>query len=402
MANPNTGIHAISTRGFERPGAVGQVADNHPLNRRRDLINTNPQAVQISTATFTGVEVSYALVVGGISITWTPASSPGSAAAVAEEFETWWNEQAVLRAWMTASYPGSGAVVTLTGNNVGLTIDLTNTTGVAFVNTTSAASASAVPFGRAMLLTGYTTAQDAQLDPDGTLPSGVLAATGVLTAQVDTWTVADPGTGQFIGATLKIAGVDTVIAERVPWSTNLDTTLDNLATVLNAALADAGLSAYVTVAGPAGAPGAGELRFTAAIAGVEFASMVTSDDAAGYPVITVSSNKALATSLLRRFAGASIRATDEVPSAVGSTSSTYGANRGVRVLAEGPMWVESSESPAYGDQVFVGLGSGEEGRFYKDAGASRIPLPLDVARWQYSARSGEGDAAAVVRFRANL
>lgn len=400
MANPDTGIHATQTRGFERPGAIGQVADNSPHNRKRDLINSDPQAVQVSTLQVTIAKADYDLTVGGIPFNLD--ADAGSLALAADALAVAWNANAVLRGWMTAASDGVD-IVTLTGNNVGLVIDFASVeAGLTYALASAADDADPVPFGRAMIATGYATPADAQLDPDGTMLAGVLVAAAKFTAQVDTWTVADPGVGQFIGATVKVLGFDEVISERVPWQTDLDTTLDALATVINAALADAGLSAYVTAAGPAGAPGPGEFVFTAAIAGVEFASVVTCDDAAGYPVISLASNKALATSFLRAFAGASIRATDEVPSQVGTTSSSYGPNRGVRVLAEGPMWVESSQSPTYGTRVYVGTGSGEEGRFYNSAGAGRLPLPLSVARWLYSARSGEGDEAAVVRFLANV
>jgi len=193
-----------------------------------------------------------------------------------------------------------------------------------------------------------------------------------------------------------------VFQAQVPWSANLDTTLDNLAAVLNAALTDEGANAYVTVAGPAGAPGAGELEFTAAIAGVEFESLTWTDDAAGYPAITVASNKGIGTSFGRAFEGISVRATDEVPTTVGSTSSQYGPNRGVRLLKRGRAWVENSEvtAPTWGGRVFVSLATATAGRMYAAAGANRIPLPFEVARWERKARSGESDNLAILEINA--
>lgn len=396
MANPDTGIIQTTTRGFERPAGVGQVADNHPLNRRRDVINTNPQAAQVDTLTVINAgEADYDLTVGGID--FTLAASVVSIAAAADALAVSWNADPILRGWMTADSDGI-AVVTLTANNPGIVIDIVEAeANLTYASVTVAATADPVPFGRAMVAVGYVTPENNQLDPDGTMLAGVLADDALLTAQVDDWTIADPGIGQFIGATCSVVGLPGTVHCRVPWDTSLTVTLAALATVLNAALADRLLSSYLAVTSDATS-----LVFTAQIAGVEFESSVDCDNAAAYPVISASSNLALATSFLRRFIGASIRATDEVPSTIGSTSSTYGANRGVRVLADGPMWVASTEAPAYGDRVFVGTTTNEEGLFYKSSGTGRIPLPLTVARWLYSARSGEGDNVAVVRLAANV
>jgi len=415
MANPNTGIHATQTRGFERPGAIGQVADNSPHNRGRDLINTNPQAVQVSSATFsTGPQPSYTFEVGGIPFTWTPASAPATDADTAAEFTTWWNSQPILRAWMEATNPGApSAVVVLTGQNVGMVIDLDNpSAGLAFATTSAAAEADAVEFARALVATGYATPADAQLDPNGTILAGVVASLGAMTAQDDVFTVAGMAGGTLL-ISVEIVGIDEPIAVLVDFNTSIDQTLDDAETVLLAALADleqapgagAFADALVDVEGPTTSGNAGELAIMAAVDGVEIKTSMTHDVVgAGYAAITKSSNVGLASSLPRAFAGVSKRATDEVPSQVGASSSSYAANSGVRVLADGPIWVESDQSPAWGDKVWIGMdaGAGEAGRFFNSPGANRIPVPASLARWLYSARSGEGDEAAVVRILASV
>ncbi|UCC71316.1 MAG: hypothetical protein JSV86_13090 [Gemmatimonadota bacterium] len=379
-------------------GHIGEVATGYP-SFRLSGVSSDGQVKQVSTITVTANAVAnYVFSVDGVAYTWAEPTAT-STTTVATNIRDFWNDTPALRGIGVAT--SAVNVVTITGDWPGISFTLTDADAkITTATPTAAANAGTVNFGRAVCSLGYP-ASAGNFDRGDTQQIYAEAGVGLFTAQIATWTVADPGTGQYIGAVLRIVGVDHVFRAQVPWNTDLDTTLDDLATVLNAMLTDVGADAYVTVAGPAGVPGAGEIAFAAAIAGVEFHSLITCDDAAGYPAITVTDNiagpgSATPTSFYRCFRGISERSTDQVVD--GDAVAYYPSNQSVTVVAQGDMWV-SEDGVTLGGQVYVDLSAGNEGLFNIAAGADRLPLPLDMAEWLRDSNDVQGEDIAKLRLK---
>ncbi len=392
----NSAFYQTSIRKRKLQGFYGSLAANTPQNDlERNYVNRDPQASQVDTLTISSAATA-TFTYNGIAYTVTTGS--GTAAGDAALVEAYILAEGAIYGDVDVSRASN--VITLTAKNPGFTYTITSGAAAAAASVTAAADASAVAFGRAVVRAGFPTG--GLLSVDDTMEAGRVADTSAFTPQVDTWTVPAglPGLGQFIGASIKIVDLDNGdIEERVPWDTDLDTTLDNLAVVLNAALTDIGANIYVTVAGPGGAPGAGELEFTAAFAGPEFDTMVTCDDAAGYPAITVASNKAWGTSFSRSFAGMSKRGAQEA-TATDPSAASYPANSQMLIVERGDCYVQNSEALASYGQVFVDLTAGAgAGRFYGAAAASRVPISRKRAEWMYSGRTNYSDALGVLRLK---
>ena len=403
FATANSPAHQQTVRDRKLQGYVGgRYSDLDALER--NYVNIDPQAVQVSTLTvdtYTG-SADYVFSFNGVEYTMTEDGTGANTTDVAEQLVAFMENEGAI--YGHATVESAINVVTITGRNPGATFTLTDSDAkLTSATTTSAADADEVEFGRALARGGYATG--AVLNVEDSIESAAKVEASYFTAQVDTWTLADPGIGQFIKAWIKIRGLDAEIEEQVPWDTNLDTTLDNLATVLNAALTDMSYNAYVTVAGPGGAPGAGELEFTAAIAGVEFTTMVTVDDAAAYPAITVSSNKDLThgsgrTSLAASFAGVALRVSDQEAAydLTARTEGKYAARSTMLVAERGEVWVQNSQTIIAGQQVFVDTAA-TTGLFYNAAAAGRIPLPRERAEWIKGGRTIDNENIAALRLK---
>lgn len=379
-------------------GHIGDVATGYP-SFRLSGVTSDGQVKQVSTITVTANTVAdYVFTVDGDVYTWAEPTAT-STTTVATNIKDFWNDTPALRGKGVAT--SAVAIVTITGDWPGIAFVLSDTDAqITSATPTPAAGAGTVTFGRGVCSLGFP-ASTGNFDRGDTQEIYAEAGVGLFTAQVATWTVADPGTGQHIGATLRIKGVDYDFRAQALWDTDLDTTLDNLAVLLNAMLVDMGADAYVTVAGPAGAPAAGDIAFTAAIAGVEFTSLITCDDAAGYPAITVVDNiagpgSATPTSAYRCFRGIAERATDQVVN--GTPVAYYPANQSVTVVAQGDLWV-NEDGVTLGTQVFLDLSTGNEGLFNIAAGADRIPMPLDMMEWQRDSNDVQGESIAKLRIK---
>lgn len=398
-ASASSPVHQSSVRARMLQAYIGMQASEFD-KLIENFANVNPQAGDVRTLTvdaFVGA-ADYVFSFNGVEHTVTEDGTGANVTDVATQIREYMEAEGSIYGVVDVAQVAN--VLTLTAKLPGFTFTLSDTdANLTSALVSAAADASVVEFGRALVRTGMNAGGIRSVED--AIPLAAKADSVALVAQVDTWTVGDPGAGQFIGASLNIKGADEVIVERVLWNTDLDTTLDNLATVLNAALTDRGLNAYVSVAGPAGSPGAGELRFSAVFDGVEFTSMVTSDDAAGYPAITVSTNKGTyLTSFDRSFAGVALRVSDaENTAGVNEASvASYEANSTMLVLRRGEVWVENSQVLVYGDPVFVDLASGE-GRFYNSPAAGRIPISIEKAEWIKSGRSLDGEALGLLRLK---
>ncbi len=389
--------HQISVRDRRLQAFIGQLASEVD-KIERNYVNEDPQAQQVSTivADSFSAAADYIFSFNGVAFTMTEDGTGANVADVASQLVAFIESQGAISGFVTV-VDDSVDTVTLTSRLSGYSFTLTDTDAkLTTATTTAAADADTVQFGRALARTGF--AASGTLEIEDSIERAALAAVGLFTAQVDTWTVADPGTGQVLTASLSIDSLAESVVAQVATTGTLNTDLDNLAVNLNAALVDIGSDAYVTVAGPAGAPGAGELEFTAAIAGAGFTTMVTCDDSAGYPAITLASNKALSTALSRAFAGMARRVSDEEAALDFDNASTasYEANATMLVVERGEVWVDNADTLALGDQVFVDL-TAAEGKFYNAAGANRVPLDPRRAEWVKSGRSLDNETLGLLR-----
>ncbi len=393
----NTGIHQIDVRFRKLQAMVGLPAFADWLNRVKNLVNSAGAGAEVWTVTvdaFTG-GATYAFLINGVEFSIVELGG-ANVNDVATQIRAAWNASPIGRGYATAG--GAGADVVLTGNwpSIEFEVDTSGDAQLTAVETTPAADAESIEPGRAMIGTGYT-AQGIS-DAAGSVENGALARSSALTAQVDTWTVAG-----FTAGSISWSGIvmgDQHVSATVPFDTNIDTSLDNLAAAIDAALAGLGLTSLLAAVGPSGAPGAGEIVLTAALAGVDFeGSCIGSTGTAA-----LVSNRSRATSILRSFKGLTILRydnsfDDENPTSnVGPAS--YEPNATVALLREGLIWVERSgdaTAPAIGGRVFLDLSAGAEaGRFHTLTGAGRVPLPFAMMQWERDARQGATDGLALL------
>ncbi len=393
-------VHQTSVRARRLEAFIGSL-HTETDKVARNYVNQNPQAVQVSTIvadTSTG-SADYVFVFNGVTYTMTEDGTTTGVNDIATQLGAFCQNEGAINGHVVVTVVTD--TVTLTGRLPGYSFTITDADAkITTATGTTAADAAAVTFGRALFKTGFNANATPFFSVEDTIENAALVLASSFTAQVDTWTVADPGTGNIISATLTIVGVDEVIALGVAWDTALDGTLDDLAAVLNAALVDIGADTYVTVAGPAGAPSAGELEFTAAIAGVDFTSMVACDDDAGYPAITVATNKALTTSLHLAFAGMALRVSDDEADLDFETNTTgaYAANSTMVAIERGEVWVDNSDTITSTDPVFIDTDAAT-GTFHNAAAAGRIPLARDRAEWVKNGRSIDGETIAILRLK---
>jgi hypothetical protein len=280
---------------------------------------------------------------------------------------------------------GTSPSLTLTGLLPGVPFTPTVTDGStgdlgAPVNTAAAASAAAVPFGRAVVDLGYATGESDRL--------GALCGSTQFTAQVVTVTVAyialtyytvrirDRQTGRIIAD-------ETVIA-----NTDHATTAGDLETALNGALP----ASTVIATSPAA-----DLVLTAEVPGYEFDVEVNVAEAAGTLTLVYTTGPSRATSLQRAFAGVSLHSLNDPNPTIGSlTADSYAANAGMRVAQQGQVWVEDAAGISLGDDVYVELAVGANtGKFYNAASATRVQLPAGLASWRRGGRDSTDNIAAL-------
>jgi hypothetical protein len=75
----------------------------------------------------------------------------------------------------------------------------------------------------------------------------------------------------------------------------------------------------------------------------------------------------------------------------------HAANAGMMVMSDGLIWVENSESPTKGDDVYVELNSGSAncGKFFKTSSSTRVRLTGFA--WDRAERSTQSDGIAVLK-----
>lgn len=367
--------------GRAREGFVGMRFTTSTLDLIQTILNSDPQSVGVWTVTVDSAsnDTDYTITVDGVSVTIT---SDGSATTteISDALRDALNADFLIRgiAVSTASNPD----VILTGLTPGAPFVVTAGALLTSVNTSPAAAADAVPFGRLVVDDGT---QPTEMDSLGKLAQStafaaqvVTAVTIFVTAAIYTFTVRDE-----TGAVLAQGSTDA--------DTNTATTAAAIAVTMNGLLP----AASVIVTNPSG----GDIVFTSELAGrefsVEFGTNEEGQAGSALTSQTATTGPSPATSANRAARGVSIHSLNDNTTTIGGLEGEYGPNAGMRVLKTGTIWVENSEGISLGDPVFLELAAGDDaGKFFLADSATRVRLT--GATWEQAAVT-TADQIAVAR-----
>ncbi len=381
MPANGSGIHyrATDVRRLMPQWLIGQLADTSHLNDVIDAINSNPQAVQVSTITIDTVTSS-------ATYTWTIDSVEFSIVADASAVNTEIGDAIVdaidadplIRGTLSAART-SATVVTLTGLTPGLAFTLSDSDAkLTCATVTASDTADAVPFGRLVLDGGYSDSE--QLC--------ALAAAAALTAQVDSWAVTYETV--LLHVEITVDGVSYSASHTMV--TDLDTSIDAFVVKINAD--EMGLPANTVIAS-ANAATATALVLTSEVAGKPFTSRMWLGVGAtvAAPALT---RTAPVTSDVNNALGISLHTYDEQDTAPETDEVVYPANAGVKIARSGRVAVACSEVVTAGAPVYVELGSsGNNGKFYVASSATRVRL--NRAKWERAERAADSNDVAILR-----
>jgi hypothetical protein len=369
---------AQDVRARRPQGKIGQLAEASYLTETKTVINSDPQAAQVSTLVVDTATNSheYTLEINGVAISYT-ADGSATKAEIAAGLVAAIDAEHLVRGQVGAADDGVDTV-TLTGEYPGVAFVLSAVDALLTSATlTTAAEADDVPFGRLVVSGGYSDGEATAL--------GILAASGALEAQVDTLTV-DFAAGELYGVSIEIEGESYGV--EVAADTDDATTSAAITTALNAML-----PANTVVATN---PAATSVVLTAEVAGKAFKvkRWLKSGTTARLSLAHTTATKE--TDLNRMALGVSLYTIDEENTTVEGDDVVYPANAGVQIVSDGLVWVENSESVDAGDDVYVELGvSADNGKLFNSSSATRVKL--NGATWERAAYSSSGDDIAVVR-----
>lgn len=360
----------------------GQLAESGRNSVVRTYTNYSPAAAQVTTVEITSASAqTYTLVINNVTVE-VVADGGDTATTIAAEFVSKINAEPLIRGQVSAS--NAAGVITLTGTSPGVSFTVTESeTDIGSPSTTTAAAdAAAVGFGLAIMKNGF---GSGSIDEAGQL--GKKVATAAFTAQVVTITPSYVASAEYsLGVTFR--GV-TYWASTIG-ATDLDATIDALVAEINARLPAS------SVVAAANASTATAFTLTAEIVGEEFSvTFGCSDEGTGTPTSTIADTKGIATSLVQALAGVSLYALDEAASTVGSSDASYPAYAGMKVLEEGRVWVENTETLALGDAVYCDTATA---KFSNATGSTKVLIPN--YKWIRSSRSSDGLGLGLLECRA--
>lgn len=363
-------------------GKVGKAAYVDSNDITRTLINSDPQAVQVTTYTVDSASNSttYTLTVDGFTASYTSDAS-ATTAEIAAGIKAAIDANPSITGRLTASVLSN--VVTLTGNYPGISFTASDSSGdTTIATTTAAATADAVGFGRLMVTGGYQTDEANEL--------GKLCKAAALTAQVDSYLITYDAS-VLINVTITVDGL--TYQASYTMATDLDTSLDALVVLINGATMGLPANTVIATATPATAT---TLVLTSEVAGKPFTSSVTFGAGADTAAAVLTQTAPVSSDINRAARGVSMFAYDaEIPTIAG-TEATYAANSGVTVMQKGSIWVASSQSPTHLGAVYVETGvTADNGKFFTTSSSTR--LLLSGAKWERDERSTQTDNIAVLR-----
>lgn len=374
----------ISTRASDirsrRPQAkVGQPADGNILDPCRTVINSDPQAAQVSTvqAVAASNSTEYILTINGTAVSYTSDAS-ATVEEIADRLANAVNAEPLVRGQVEAESDGVDTV-TLTGLYPGIAFTLTdNSADLTIVAVTVAAEADSIGFGRLVVSGGYQSGEANEL--------GILAAAAAFAAQVDTLTVVYAAGERY---TVSIEIEDETRSVDVLADTDTATTCTAIAAAINAIMP----ANSVLASGASGTT----VTLTAEVAGKAFktARGTVSGTATRLVLAHTTSDD---TDVNEMAVGVSVYTTDEENVTVEGEDIVYPAKAGVIVLSDGRIWVESEETVSRGDAVYVETGvAADNGKFFATTSATRILLKK--ATWDRDARTSSGGDLAVIHIR---
>lgn len=346
------------------------------------MVNSNPQAAQVQTISVPAApdnSTTYKVVIDGASCEYTTDSS-ATQAELGAGLVAAINAEAAAYRLCVASY--LAGTLTLTGVWPGVswttTVNASETTQDLGTPTTTvtAATADTVSFGRLMVHAGFVT-------DEGT-PKGYVPGTTSFTAQVITHTYASVAAGDSILTRVQFRGKEYI--EKTAYNASHDQTLIDHAANLNTLLDAAYGSGYGLTAARSG----NTITITADNRGSEFdAWSEVTGTGNGTAAKAYTTGPSTATSLLRALAGISVRRLDVENATVDGDDPVYAANQGVEVAQRGRGIVQrdTTETWAYGDEVYVSLAAATKGRIYNTAAADRVWLgsgKVKIERQEYS------------------
>lgn len=369
---------SVSTR--RRPAVPGMLAFASHDDEKSMLVNSDPQAAEVWTCVIdTGTNsVTYGLNLTSpatSSVTYT-ADSSTSTSEVATGLAAAWNADPVCRQFGKATV--STATITITGVVAGVAFDVAedeSSSLMTLTNTTNAAEADSVPFGRAMLSTSYQSNEPERL--------GVLAKSSKLTAQVETLTVVYAASEVYY-VTITIEGEEYTIS--VVGDTDSATTGAAIVTRLNAILPAVSVLAS----------GTSTVTLTAELAGKAFTVGIGTQSGTASRLVLTHTTATPATDITKVIAGVSLVASDIAPSSLTDDTSQYPPNSGVVIVKHGNVWVENTETITEGAAVYIELdGTGSNaGKFYASTSATRVKMPTTLMRWRRSDHDASGPFSA--------
>lgn len=353
-------------RGAYRQGKVGERVLTDYQSEDRHVINSDPQAFQITTLTVTGATnaKTYTTTIEGIAISFLSGGA-ATVTTVADGLVAAINAHPTVRGLVAAT--NLAGVITVTGLIAGTAFTLTESDAqLTTAATQAAATALAIGFGLVVCLAAVAVAGE---------PTGKLARDSSFTAQVDSTTFTALVAGEHAQITIIHDEITTVVI--APFNTNNDTTVGDLRTAATAQLA----ALDITVSGATDT-----IILTADTAGDEFVS------AAG-PRGVLTTTRSRATSAALAFLGLALYSYEAAAAAIAqATAPGYAANEGVSAMTKGRMWVENSQTVSLGDPVYVELdnGSADVGKLFNTNSTTRTRLPK--LEWYRAGISGDSIA----------
>lgn len=369
-------------------GFIGSLIVGSMFSQEVTAINTAGSAAQVVTVAVPASvdnSTAYSVTINGNTATYTSDGSAtqaelgaGLAAAIAAE--------PGCRGSMTAAY--SGGTLTLTGTYAGIThtVTVSGGTGSNILGTpttsTSAASATSVPFGVAVVQTGFTA-------DGGQTRKGAAPKTSTFTAQVISMTFAG-NTASYYSGEVAING-KVYNWGGIVWDTDLDTTCTAIAAGINAVM-----PTETVIAASVGS-GGGVVTLTAEVEGAEFdATARASGHASAEATKAYTTGPSMSTSLARALIGISARSRAVENATLGGDDPAYVGNSAMRVWTEGRVIVsDRSLTITAGDDVYVSVGASTPGYLYNAAGTDRVWVPPSKMRWQ-TQQSSDGTAVVSV------
>ena len=361
-----------------RQGLTGRRRYTSVLDLVRSAYNKDPQAAEVRTLTVGSAtnDKTYTESINGVSFSFT-ASSSTSVTEVAAGLAAAINAEPLIRGQVSAE--SAVGVITLTATYPGQSFTVTDDDAqLTAALVTAAATASAVAFGRAVVADGTFTSESELC--------GKLAQESAFTAQTDAAEINFVSGGNY-DVTIRSGAGEVLAAVTVPADTNDADTATAIAAALNGALA----ADTVAVTAPGSA---GELTFTAEIAGLEYDVEIAAP--IGGIVVAWASGASASTSLIRALLGVSEWSQADPAASIGGLTGQYAATRPMAIVAKGSVWVDSAESPAAGGAVWVDLTTGSDaGKFYAAAGTNRVKLPKSLASWESDGLTSSDGIAAL-------